>query len=253
MSEDVTNVKIAVDFDGTIVEHQYPEIGKEKLFAFETLHEMQKKGFKLILWTVRSGKSLEEAVEFCRNKGVEFYAVNKNYPEEVIDENLERKIEVDIFIDDRNIGGFPGWSAVWQMLNPDENVQIPQGKKLPGDRRGISRLKRLFGKCARIFVLWITILGIISAGCAGNGSSTGAKPGSVKSNRELKQKSRKNITIISPVNNEMYAPGEKIEFSYRLKEAEEIIDSVIYYTRGRKIGVSYRTIQVIRGCQRELM
>ena len=241
MSEDVTNVRIAVDFDGTIVEHQYPEIGKEKLFAFETLQEMQKKGFKLILWTVRSGKSLEEAVEFCRNKGVEFYAVNKNYPEEVIDENLERKIEVDIFIDDRNIGGFPGWSAVWQMLNPDENVQIPQRKKLPGDRnRGISWLKRLFGKSTRIFfMLWFMIVGMIGAGCAGNGSSTGAKPGSVKSNRELKQKSRKNITIISPVNNKVYAPGEKIEFSYRLKEAEEIIDSVIYYTRGRKIGISY--------------
>ena len=89
------------------------------------------------------------------------------------------------------------------------------------------------------FVLWIIILGIISAGCAGNGSSTGAKPESVKSNRELKQKSKRNITIISPVNNKLYATGEKIEFSYRLKEPGEIIDSVIYYTRGRKIGVSY--------------
>ena len=112
MSEDVTNIKIAVDFDGTLVEHQYPEIGKEKLFAFETLREMQKKGFKLILWTVRSGEILEEAVEFCRNKGVEFYAVNKNYPEEVIDDGFVRKIEADIYIDDRNVGGFPGWSAI---------------------------------------------------------------------------------------------------------------------------------------------
>ena len=148
MYEEATNIKIAVDFDGTIVEHQYPEIGKEKLFAFEALREMQKKGFKLILWTVRSGEKLEEAIEFCRNKGVEFYAVNKNYPEEVIDEDFTRKLEVDIYIDDRNIGGFPGWSAVWQMLNPDEKVLIHQkGKRMPGDRnRGISRLKRLFGK-----------------------------------------------------------------------------------------------------------
>ena len=146
MSEDVTNIKIAVDFDGTIVEHKYPEIGKEKLFAFETLLTMQKRGFKIILWTVRSGERLEEAVEFCRDKGLEFYAVNKNYPEEVIDENFERKIEADIYIDDRNVGGFPGWSAVWQMLNPDENIRILQGKKMRGDRRGISRLKRLFRK-----------------------------------------------------------------------------------------------------------
>ena len=148
MLEEVANIKIAVDFDGTIVEHQYPQIGKEKLFAFETLREMQKKGFKLILWTVCCGKELEEAVEFCRNKGVEFYAVNKNYPEEAIDETLVRKIEADIYIDDRNIGGFPGWSAIWQMLNPDEKIRILQkGKRMPGDRnRGISRIKRLFGK-----------------------------------------------------------------------------------------------------------
>ncbi len=148
MPEEMINIKIAVDFDGTIVEHQYPEIGKEKLFAFETLREMQKRGFKLILWTVRSGNELEEAVEFCRNKGVEFYAVNKNYPEEVIDKNFVRKIEADIYIDDRNVGGFPGWSAVWQMLNPDVTVLIPQkGKRMPGyGNRGISRLRRLFGK-----------------------------------------------------------------------------------------------------------
>ena len=148
MLEEMTNIKIAVDFDGTIVEHLYPEIGKEKLFAFETLREMQKRGFKLILWTVRSGNELEEAIEFCRNKGVEFYAVNKNYPEEVIDENLVRKLEVDIYIDDRNVGGFPGWSAIWQMLNPDEKVLIPRkGKRMPGDRnRVISRIKRLFSK-----------------------------------------------------------------------------------------------------------
>ena len=241
MSEDVTNVKIAIDFDGTIVEHQYPEIGKEKLFAFETLREMQKKGYKLILWTVRSGEKLEEAVEFCRNKGVEFYAVNKNYPEEVVDDGFVRKIEADIYIDDRNVGGFPGWSAIWQMLNPDENVRISQRGKIPGNKnRETSWLKRLFGKSTLIsFILWFMIMGIIGAGCAGNGSSTGVKPESAKINRELKQKSKRNITIISPVNNKMFAPGEKIDFNFKLKEAENIIDSVIYYTGGRKIGVSY--------------
>jgi len=241
MSENVTNIKIAVDFDGTLVEHQYPEIGKEKLFAFETLREMQKKGFKLILWTVRSGEMLEEAVEFCRNKGVEFYAVNKNYPEEVIDDGFVRKIEADIYIDDRNVGGFPGWSAIWQMLNPDENIRIPQGKKMSRDRnKKMGRIRKLFGKSPLIsFILWFMIMGILGAGCAGNGSSAGQESESVKSNRELKQKSKRNITIISPENNNMFAPGEKIDLNYRLKEAEEIIDSVIYYTGGRKIGVSY--------------
>ena len=114
----LAGIKIAVDFDGTIVEHEYPGIGKEKLFAFLTLKELDKMGARLILWTFRSGKELEDAVEFCRKNGVEFYAVNKNYPEEILDETISRKINADIYIDDKNIGGFPGWSEIWQMLNP---------------------------------------------------------------------------------------------------------------------------------------
>jgi hydroxymethylpyrimidine pyrophosphatase-like HAD family hydrolase len=78
---DLTNIKIAVDFDGTIVEHDYPEIGKERLFAFITLRELQKRGALLILWTIRTGTELDEAVEYCRANGIEFYAVNRNYPE----------------------------------------------------------------------------------------------------------------------------------------------------------------------------
>lgn len=110
---------IAVDFDGTIVEHEYPRIGKEMLFAFDTLKALQKKGHKLILWTFREGDSLEDAVEFCRENGVEFYAVNKNYPEERYDDMSSRKVLADVYIDDRNLGGFPGWSKVWQTLHPE--------------------------------------------------------------------------------------------------------------------------------------
>lgn len=100
---------IAVDFDGTIVEHQYPKIGKEMLFAFETLKLLQKKGNRLILWTYRSGKYLDDAVEYCRENGIEFYAVNKSYPEEKFDETISRKLDCELFIDDRNVGGFIGW------------------------------------------------------------------------------------------------------------------------------------------------
>lgn len=110
---------IAVDFDGTIVEHAYPEIGKEMLFAIDTLKELRKRGHRLILWSYRHGKYLEEAVEYCRQRGLEFYAVNKNHPDEVWDENTPRKIIADIYIDDRNVGGFPGWPEIWQMLHPE--------------------------------------------------------------------------------------------------------------------------------------
>ena len=112
-------MKIAVDFDGTIVEHQFPAIGKEMLFAFVTLKALQNQNHQLILWTYRSGKELEEAVEYCKQNGIEFYAVNKSYPEEVFNEaEASRKIMADIFIDDKNLGGFIGWSEVWKMLNP---------------------------------------------------------------------------------------------------------------------------------------
>ncbi|MDY6800071.1 MAG: hydrolase [Bacteroidota bacterium] len=142
-------MKIAVDFDGTIVDHEYPEIGKPKLFAFETLKALQDKGVFLILWTFRAGKELDEAVEFCKKNGVEFYAINKNYPEEIFDDSISRKINTDIYIDDRNLGGFPGWSAVWQMLNPelfndDINKQM---EKIPVSKRSFwQKLKRTLAR-----------------------------------------------------------------------------------------------------------
>ncbi|MFP4556119.1 MAG: BT0820 family HAD-type phosphatase [Bacteroidales bacterium] len=135
-------MKVAVDFDGTIVENKFPSIGKPMLFAFETLKAMQQSGMLLILWTVRKGKELDEAVEFCRSKGLVFYAINANYPEEEYDANISRKIEADIFIDDRNIGGFFGWSEVWQMLFPEDRI-IEMEKKVVSRRKG-SFLKKIF-------------------------------------------------------------------------------------------------------------
>jgi hypothetical protein len=143
---DFTGIKIAIDFDGTIVDHEYPGIGKEKLFAFQTLKELEKLGARLILWTFRTGKELDEAIEYCRMNGIEFYAVNKNYPEEIIDDTTSRKINVDIYIDDKNIGGFPGWSGVWQILTPYELQEMEAEKRISSARKNI--LKR--------FLKWLT-------------------------------------------------------------------------------------------------
>ena len=114
-------MRIAVDFDGTIVEHKYPEIGKELLFAFQALKAIQKQGHQLILWTYRAGKELDEAVEYCERNGLVFYAVNKNYPEEVFTDSISRKIDADVYIDDKNIGGFPGWTKIWELFNENNN------------------------------------------------------------------------------------------------------------------------------------
>ena len=109
----------AVDFDGTIVDHRYPQIGKEKPFAIKTLLKLQEEGHLLILWSVREGDLLDEAVEFCRQRGLEFYAVNKDYDEEVPEKNrnFSRKLKVDLFIDDRNLGGLPSWGEIYQMIH----------------------------------------------------------------------------------------------------------------------------------------
>lgn len=108
---------IAVDFDGTIVEHKYPAIGRELPFATETLRMLIRDRHKLILWSVREGALLDEAVEWCRERGVEFYAVNRDYPEERREhETFSRKLKADLFIDDRNIGGLPDWGTIYQMV-----------------------------------------------------------------------------------------------------------------------------------------
>jgi len=121
---------IAVDFDGTIVEDEYPDIGKPRIFAFETLKKLQENGHRLILWTYRSGIRLNEAVAFCKKNGIEFYAVNKSFEEEQFDYSKSRKIYADLFIDDRNIGGVLGWGEVYQMItNEIPDIKIPKKKK----------------------------------------------------------------------------------------------------------------------------
>jgi hydroxymethylpyrimidine pyrophosphatase-like HAD family hydrolase len=122
-------MKLAIDFDGTIVEHRYPEIGREMLFAFDTLKALHEQGHQLILWTYRTGKELDDAVEYCRKNGIEFYAINNSYPEEVFNNDFaSRKIMADVFIDDKNIGGFPGWGVIWNMLNPSSSRVLNEKK-----------------------------------------------------------------------------------------------------------------------------
>jgi len=120
---------IAVDFDGTIVEDAYPRIGKPQMFAFETLKKLQEHGHRLILWTYRCEDKLDEAVKFCEDNGIKFYAVNKSFPEEEYTDNISRKINADLFIDDRNIGGFYGWGEVYQLLTNSDVKSLEYKKK----------------------------------------------------------------------------------------------------------------------------
>ena len=116
---------IAVDFDGTIVEHRYPEIGPEVPFAIDTLKMLIADRHKVILWTIREGQLLEDAVEWCRNRGVEFYAINKDYPEErkEFNNHFSRKIKAEVWIDDRNVGGMPDWGTIYRMIKEHKSFE----------------------------------------------------------------------------------------------------------------------------------
>ena len=137
---------IAVDFDGTIVEHRYPKIGEEIPFATETLKILAQERHKLILWTVREGELLEEAIEWCRQRGVFFYSVNKDYPEEEKSHNgFSRKLKADLFIDDRNLGGLPDWGTIYQMIHEQKPYEpvLCDRQKPTGD---LSWIEKLLGK-----------------------------------------------------------------------------------------------------------
>lgn len=127
---------IAIDFDGTIVEDDYPKIGTPRLFAFDTLKKLQMEGYRLILWTYRSGKTLEQAVEFCRKNGIEFYAVNHSFEGEKFDfNNQSRKINADYFVDDRNVGGFPGWGEVYSIITEKRTLDFEKAKSMKRRRK----------------------------------------------------------------------------------------------------------------------
>lgn len=115
---------LLVDFDGTIVEHEFPEIGKPLPRAFEVLKKLQQIGWKLILWTCRENlpgkpKYLQLAVDFCRTNGLEFDSVNETMKDYDFrcDYNIPlRKPYVTWQIDDTNVGGCIGWDKVEELL-----------------------------------------------------------------------------------------------------------------------------------------
>lgn len=98
------NKILAVDFDNTLAFGQYPSCGEPNTKLIEWLKECKKNGCKLILWTMREGKPLDDAVEWCKQYGLEFDAVNDNLEELKIKyNNNPRKIYCDHYIDTTNI------------------------------------------------------------------------------------------------------------------------------------------------------
>lgn len=108
---------IAVDFDGTIVRSQYPTIQGEQPYAVETLKKLKDEGHYIIIWTCRTGQPLLDAMNWLLAHGVSFDRINDHCPANVATYgDAGNKIYADVYIDDHNVGGFPGWHDALEMI-----------------------------------------------------------------------------------------------------------------------------------------
>ena len=110
---------LAIDFDGTIVHDDYPNIGKEREGAVDTLRKLQSEGYKLILWTCRSGQKLAEAVAWCAERGVRFTTINENTRSQIqkFEGSDSRKVGASLYIDDRGFAPLPPWSELYEIIH----------------------------------------------------------------------------------------------------------------------------------------
>ena len=97
----VNSMIYAVDFDGTLCESKFPLIGKPNIPLIEFLKTEKQNGHRLILYTMREGDVLDEAVNWCKQFNLVFDAVNDNLPDQIYCENT-RKVYADVYIDDHN-------------------------------------------------------------------------------------------------------------------------------------------------------
>lgn len=114
---------IAIDFDGTCVTHEYPEVGRE-IGAVPVLKGLVQQGHKLILWTMRSNKELDDAVNWFAKHRIFLFGVNRN-PEQSEWTNSP-KAYAQLYIDDSALGvplcklegerPFVDWAKVGELL-----------------------------------------------------------------------------------------------------------------------------------------
>lgn len=109
---------IAIDFDGTIVDDRYPEIGMVKSGAIEAIREIHRTcEFYIIISTCRQGDELIDAVNFLLEKGIPFDRINDNHPYLIEQFGNTRKIHADVFIDANNVGGMPHWDKIPKLID----------------------------------------------------------------------------------------------------------------------------------------
>ncbi len=118
---------LSIDFDGTISRGTYPAIDGLQPYAKECINKLYHDGHYIIINTCRSNGELLEAINWLLDRRIPFDRVNDNNPDMIgLHQNNSRKIFADIYIDDRNLFGFPGWK---ETLAEIERTQLERDKK----------------------------------------------------------------------------------------------------------------------------
>lgn len=119
---------VAMDFDGTLCTEKFPNIGEPIEEMIQLCKDIKKQGYKLILWTCREGQVLKDAVEWCKEKGIEFDAINDNIPEIKEEWNANvRKVYCDIYIDDKALNHLHGGLSIERVTTICENSTRSKG------------------------------------------------------------------------------------------------------------------------------
>jgi len=110
---------IAIDFDGTIVDDQFPEIGKLIPGAKENINKLYSEGYEIIIWSCRNGINKAKAIEWLVKNGIKFHRFNESSYHNLKEHDFKdtRKVFANMYIDDRQPTPLPAWSELYNIIH----------------------------------------------------------------------------------------------------------------------------------------
>tara|TARA_R110002020_G_scaffold100855_5_gene238085 strand:- start:16097 stop:16489 length:393 start_codon:yes stop_codon:yes gene_type:complete len=108
---------LAIDFDGTICDSEWPECGPEREMARHFINRLIKEGYGVVINTCREGTALARAIVWLNNHGINYHYVNCNFPHLIEEYGADcRKISADLYIDDKCLTGLPEWNEIYKLI-----------------------------------------------------------------------------------------------------------------------------------------
>lgn len=115
---------LAIDFDGTIAEASFPEVGALIKDADTIIRKLHEDGHNIIINTCRSGRFEGMAEDFLTENDIPYHFINSNLPELIEFYNQDcRKISADFYIDDKCIAGLPSWEEIYKIITKAANEE----------------------------------------------------------------------------------------------------------------------------------